>query len=299
MQTFTRLLREPLLHFLAIGLALFTAYALLSSGVNGGDGSERIAVTAAEIGWLKQNFQARWLRPPTETELRGLVDDYVRQEVLYREALAMGLDSNDEVIRRRMVQKIEFMTEDLAAQAQPTEAELQTYFQENLDDYLIPERRSFTHIYFDLDRSGQDAVDRAEQLLAELRAAGVEDIDASVLGDRFMLEHDYQIQSRVEVERAFGQRFAASLFELSPGEWQGPIASGYGLHLVQVTEVRKGEVPELAAVRDEVLRDHAAMVKQQAREAMYTTLADQYIIEIDEATIRDMSLVEDAGGEGR
>ena len=139
-------LREPLLHFILIGLVLFGISSLWS---NRGSSSEKlIAVTSLEVEWLRRNWEARWQRPPTETELRGLVDGFVRQEVLYREAIAMGLDRDDQVVRNRMVQKLELLTDDLAAQAQPAEVELQTYMQENMDRYVIPERRSFTHVYF-------------------------------------------------------------------------------------------------------------------------------------------------------
>lgn len=293
MQITIRLLREPLLHFLAIGVVLFAINILIrSSGTDRGD-YQRISVTSAEIAWLEKNFRARWLRPPTENELHGLVDDFVRREVLYREALAMGLDRDDEVIRRRLVQKIEFMTEDLAAQVQPTEAELQSYFQENLQDYRIPERRSFIHIYFDLDRGGQQAISRAERLLADLQTSPDSAIEPGELGDRFMLEHAYEELTQQEVERLFGDRFAASLFASESGTWHGPVASGYGLHLVRVTAARDSTIPEFSAVRDDVLRDHAVTVKQQAREAMFSTLAEKYVIEVDEVAIEALVLSAD------
>jgi hypothetical protein len=145
-------LREPLAHFLVLGVALFAGYSLFSGRAEE-KASQRIEVGPSEVEWLSANWEARWQRPPTEAELRGLADDWVRQEVLYREALKLGMDRDDEVIRRRMVQKIEFLTEDLAAQAQPTQAELLAFFQENLDDYRLPELRSFTHIYY-TTRSG-------------------------------------------------------------------------------------------------------------------------------------------------
>jgi len=293
-----RILREPWVHFLALGIALFAFSALLSD--RGSDGSDqRIDMTATEIEWLARNWEARWQRPPTETELRGLVDDYIRQEVLYREALKMGLDQDDEIIRRRMVQKIEFLTEDLASQAQPTEAELQTHLQENLDRYRLPERRSFTHIYFNIDRRGDAAVEAAEETLAQLRASPDASVNYAELGDRFMLAHNYSAQSEAEVTRQFGQRFAASLFEVEPGDWQGPVGSGYGLHLVRVTDVWEGSVPELDRVRNEVLRDFSTQLRDQARDAMFSSLATQYEISIDEEAIAAGSLAVDTEGGNR
>ena len=292
-----RILREPWVHFLVLGIALFALSAVLSDRGED-DSSQRIDITAAEIEWLSRNWEARWQRPPTETELRGLVDDYIRQEVLYREALKMGLNRDDEIIRRRMVQKIEFLTEDLAAQAQPSEAELQSYYQENLDKYRFPERRSFTHIYFNVDQRGDAVVQAAEQTRARLLASPASENYAE-LGDRFMLPHDYAAQSEAEVARQFGQRFAAALFEVEPMEWQGPIPSGYGLHLVRVTEVWEGSLPDLDMVRSDVLRDYSTELRDQVREAMFSSLATQYEITIDEEAIRAGSLAVDATGGAR
>ena len=293
-----RIIKEPWVHFLALGIALFALSALW--GDREGDGSDlQIEMTATEIQWLARNWEARWQRPPTETELRGLVDDYVRQEVLYREALKMGLDQDDEIIRRRMVQKIEFLTEDLASQAQPTEAELQTFLQQNLDKYRLPERRSFVHIYFNIDRRGEAAVEAAEETLTQLQGAPEAAVDYAQLGDRFMLAYNYSALSEAEVARQFGGSFATSLFEVEPGEWQGPVWSGYGLHLVRVTDVWEGSVPELDQVRDEVLRDFAAELRDQARDAMFSSLSAQYEISIDEDAIAASALVVDSEGRSR
>lgn len=286
----TRWLREPLVHFLAIGVALFAVNALLTRGESNDAADRRVTVTEAEVRWLRDTWQSRWQRPPTQAELRGLVDDYVRQEILYREALAMGLDRDDEVIRRRMVQKIEFLTNDLATQVQPTEPQLQAYFQQNLDRYRIPELRSFAHVYFNLDQRGEAAVADAEQLVARLRSATPGTVRPAELGDRFMLQHEYRLQSEQDVGRIFGQRFAGALFELEPGEWQGPIGSGYGLHLAYVTEVEEPQMPTLALVRGDVLRDYASELREQANDAMLASVRSRYTVEIDEAAIRVLAL---------
>lgn len=288
----TRLTREPLLYFLAIGVALFGAHALLRPDAGEDPGRKRIDVTAAEIGWLKGSFQARWQRPPTSKELRSLVDGFVRQEMLYREALDAGLDRNDDVIRRRMVQKIEFMTQDLAAQETPTPVRLEAYFRENADKYRIPERRRFRQIYFNVDRRGRESDEAARRLLAELNASSSSAVATAELGDRFLLEFDDRLRSEQEVERLFGPRFAAALFRREPGGWHGPIPSSYGLHLVRVTEVRKGRLPELAQVKNAVLRDYATTARQRVRDAMCSSLEERYDVTIDEAAIRAMSLSE-------
>jgi hypothetical protein len=282
--------REPLVHFLALGVALFALNALIARGDTAAEADRRVAVTEVEVRWLRDTWQSRWQRPPTETELRGLVDDYVRQEVLYREALAMGLDRDDEVIRRRMVQKIEFLTSDLASQVQPTETQLQAYFQENLDRYRIPERRSFAHVYFNLDQRGEAALGDAEQLLAELRSAPPGAVRPAELGDRFMLRHEYPLQREQDVSRIFGQRFAAALFELEPGAWRGPIPSGYGAHLAYVREIEEPRVPGLDMVRGNVLQDYGSWLREQANDAMLAGVRSRYTVEIDEAAIRALAL---------
>jgi hypothetical protein len=295
-----RWLREPLLHFLVLGVGLFLLYGSLRPSRDGGEAERRIDITSTEVAWLAENWKARWLRPPTETELRGLVQDYVRQEVFYREALRMGLDRDDEVIRQRMVQKIEFLTEDLAAQAAPAEGDLQAFYRENLDRYRIPERRSFAHIYFNSDRRGHAAaVAAAEQTLAGLPGSPDAPIRAAELGDRFMLQHEFRALSQVEVERLFGPGFATALFDLEPGGWQGPVVSSYGVHLARVAEVVEAAVPEFAAVRDEVLRDFAVGLKERASEAMYSSLAGRYEIDIDEEAIRNLSMSGGSPGAGQ
>jgi len=290
-----RWLKEPWLHFLLIGVVLFTLNAMFSHR-GSQKTNQQITVSEGEIQWLVRNWQARWQRPPTETELRGLVQDFIRREVLYREALAMGLDRDDEVIRGRMVQKLEFLSEDLAAQAQPSETELQSFFEENLEDYRIPARRSFTHIFFNAEqRGGTGAALAAEQTLAQLRGPNGLAANYTDLGDRFLLPQEYEAQSAGEVARQFGQPFATALFEVEPHSWHGPLPSAYGLHLVRVTETWEDDLPDFALVRSEVLRDYTTELRDQTREAMFTSLATQYEITVDEEAILAASLRGKAG----
>lgn len=295
--TITAWLREPLVQFIALGVALFALYGVVDGGGSDAGDEKRIDVTQAEIAWLTERWTRQWQRPPTETELRGLVDSYVREEVLYREALAMGLDRDDAVVRRRMVQKLELLTE--AVQAPPTEEQLRAYFQENLDRYRIPERRSFSHIYFNADQRGDDAVPAAEQVREELQNAAQPPIRAPERGDRFLMQHDYRLHSQVEVERLFRRSFAADLFEVEPGSWQGPIQSGYGLHLVYVSEVSPEAVPDFEAVRNRVLVDYEADQRHEAKEALYRSLSSGYEVVIDEEAVSAASLQPGSRGEGR
>ena len=287
--TLRSLFREPLLHFVVLGLILFGVRALLTRG-DGSEVDKRIQVTETEVQWLASTWESRWQRPPTEQELRGLVDAYVREEVLYREALDVGLDRDDQVIRRRLVQKLEFITEDLASQVQPSEATLQAFFRDSVDRYRFPERRSFEHVYFNADQRGAAIDTDVARVLAEVRARSVTLAQAVDRGDRFMLPHEYRRLSPEEVARSFGGRFADALFALEAGEWQGPVVSGYGLRLVRVTDVEEGRVPALAEVREEVLLDYATVARRQASEALYEGLRAQYEIEIDEQAIQSRAL---------
>jgi hypothetical protein len=276
-------LGEPLLWFLVIGVGLIGAQSLFH-GTPEPATSKRIRVGASEVDVLCRNWAARWKRPPSEAELRALVKDYVRQEILYREALAMGLDRDDEVIRRRMVQKLEFLTEDLAAQTEPTDAELGKWFAEHLDDYRYPERRRFSHVYFSVERRGDSTAAAATTTLGVLRHSR-DAPDLSTLGDSFLLDHGDKPLSREEVTGLFGAPFATTLFEVEPGTWQGPIESSYGLHLVLVSEVRAGRVPELSEIREEVLRDFRAALEKRTSDALFENLRAGYEVEIDEQSI--------------
>jgi hypothetical protein len=282
-------LASPAVAFLFVGALLFGLQAFLSGRAADGD-SNRIEVTAAEVGFLADRWTRQWNRPPIERELRGLVDDYIRQEVLYREALALGLDRGDEVIRRRLAQKLELLTEDLATQLEPSDAALQTYFQENIERYRYPERRSFRHVYFNLDKRGEAGVAEAEAVLADLRASPEAASNDRGLGDPFMLSYEYRTSSPQEVEREFGRRFAEAVFELAPGSWQGPVLSSYGLHRVIVTDVEESSLPELDEAMGNVLADYQREVRERAQDEVLAGLLERYEVEIDEASIQDRAL---------
>ena len=290
-------LREPLAQFIALGVVLFVLYGIFGGGsVDAGD-EKRVDVTQAEIGWLAERWTRQWQRPPTETELRGLVDDYVREEVLYREALGMGLDRDDAVVRRRMVQKLELLAE--AVQAPPTEQQLQAYFQENLGRYVFPEARSFSHVYFNVDQRGDAVFAAAEGVLDQLRAIPRPPTRAPERGDRFLLQYDYRLHTQAEVGRLFGSRFAEALFEVDPQSWQGPIQSGYGLHLVYVSDASPDAVPEFEQVRNRVLVDFETDQRNEAKEALYRALSSGYEIVVDEEAVRAAALQTGAGGGSR
>lgn len=280
-----RLLRDPLLHFVILGTALLLIYALTTGVFSSGD-VRRIEIGESEIELLAGRFERQWGRAPLPQELRGLLDARVREEVLYREALSVGLDRNDAVVRRRMVQKMELLTEDLALLADPTEDELRTFYDENLDDYRVPSRVSFSHVYFNTDRRGDASEEDARRVLAELRAETPPPTRAPERGDSIMIEYDFPLATPDELRRVFGTRFADAVFELEPG-WQGPVVSGYGLHLVHVGQRVEGRVREYEMVRDRLIEHYNRVRRDRASDALYESLASRYEIVIDGKPVPD------------
>ena len=280
--------KEPLVAFVGLGTVLAGIW-VVATGALATDASRAIVVDEGEIELLASTFERQWQRPPTEDELRGLVEARVREEVLYRQALAMGLDRNDVVVRRRMVQKVELLTQDLATMGDPPEEELRAWFTQHAADYRIPPRISFRHVYFNEDRRGAGAEADARALLAAIRSGATTEAQALAEGDRFMLASAYRLRSPDEIAREFGTRFAEALESLEPG-WYGPIRSGYGVHLVQVTQREEGRIPEYERVRDRVLTDYQRERRERANELLYEGLRKDYDITIDENALRARTL---------
>jgi hypothetical protein len=212
----------------------------------------RIVVSEADIDRMITLFERKLQRLPTQQELNGLVEADIREQILYREALAMGLDEDDTIVRRRMAQKVEFMFNDLIDAADPTDAELQQFLDANPDKFREPARTSFVHVYLNADKHGDDIETDARQLLAALKTAD-NGLEPANTGEPFMFGYTFENQSEHQVERMFGQDFAESLATLTPGSWQGPIASGYGLHLVYIHDRTESWLPSLDDIRDSVL----------------------------------------------
>ncbi len=270
------LLRAPLLHFIVLGIVLAAIYVRFSEPPNSAE-SKRIVVSAQQIELLSSLWEKQWRRPPTPQELDGLIESFVREEVLYRQALALGLDRDDTVVRRRLAQKIEFLAQDLATQAEPSDLELRRFFEEHPEIFEEPARITFRHVYINVDKHGGESWEVAEQVLARLRADG----DPDSLGDRFMLQRDYLRKSPAEVARHFGSAFAQQVFQIAPGEWQGPIQSGYGLHLVLVEGVEDGFLPSLEEVRGSVRDEYLSFRRREVDELFYNKLREGYEIVIE------------------
>lgn len=271
----SRFLRSPLLHFVVLGILLFGLYSLY--GDKREVQSKEIVVSAQQVELLASLWEKQWRRPPMPEELDGLVESFIREEVLYREALAMGLDRDDTVVRRRLAQKIEFLAQDLATRGEPSDQELRTFFEEHPEIFEQPGLITFSHVYINVDTHGNESFDVAEQVLAELRDGG----DPNGLGDRFMLQKDYLRKSPSEVARHFGSQFAEEVFGIEPGTWQGPIQSGYGLHLVLVEGQEEPYLPPLEEVRAEVRDEFLSFKRREVDELFYNRLREGYDIVVE------------------
>jgi hypothetical protein len=276
-------LKEPLIHFLVVGVLLFAFYDLRGGSPEPND--RRIVVTRERIQQLASTWAKQWQRPPTEDELRALVEQFTREEVLYREALAMGLDEDDTIIRRRMAQKVEFLVQDLAAQRQPEPADLTAFFEKNADLFREPARLSFSHVYFSTDRRGSAAAQDARELRDRLNGENAS--EAAAHGDPFLLRDTYRMTTRRDVAADFGAAFADAVFDLEVGAWHGPVRSGYGLHLVRVSERVEATLPAFAAVRDRVEQAYVDEERRRTNEEVMRRMMERYEVVIDDGARAD------------
>jgi hypothetical protein len=266
-----RLASEPLFQFLLVGAGLFLLHATVRSREPVGE----IRVSEGQLASLAALHERAWMRPPTQRELRGLVDGWIREEVAEREARVIGLDQNDPVIRRRLRQKLEFLSEQRADQRQPGEGELQAWLRDHPDLYRRDDAYAFQQVFLDPTSTAGPPERRAPALLARLNGAAPP--DPAGLGDPLLLlEPRFQGLPGREVERLFGRAFAASLARLRPAGWVGPLRSGYGEHLVRLERRESGVVPPLAEVRQEVERDWRQDQRQRVREADYRRWLARY-----------------------
>jgi hypothetical protein len=274
-----KLLKDPLLHFLLIGAALFLVFGLIKSPA--GIEENRIVITSGDIEALQANFARTWQRPPTESEVSGLIEDRVRDEIAYREAVAMGLDQGDSVIRRRLRMKMELIVEDVAGLSPPTDEDLKAYLVEHRESFRQQPQVSFIHVYLNSDKRGARVEDDAREILARLSAAGI-DADPESYSDPSMLPKELPLYYIKDIGRLFGADFSRQILEVKPGAWTGPVWSSYGLHLVYVRERIEGRDPKLDEVRKEVEREWSAMRRKEFKQATYKKLRERYTVTIEE-----------------
>ncbi len=271
-----RLLREPLVHFLILGLALFVVYTAVNRGPARTPQSHQIVLTLDDLRQLQIGFVAQWQRPPTPQEMVGLIENRIREEILYREALAMGLDKDDTIVRRRMAQKMEFLAEDVASAHEPTAEELKAWFAKNTKMFTQPPRVTFRHLYFSPDRRGPHVREDAAKALAKLAGKPAGWPGAAALGDPFMMSDYLADRTPDQIAKDFGPPFAKSLFEQKPGTWTGPIESGYGWHLVFLDSLMPARVPVFEEVEPDVKTAWLAAQKAEAWDKAYRAMRAKY-----------------------
>jgi parvulin-like peptidyl-prolyl cis-trans isomerase-like protein len=272
-----RLLREPLLHFLLLGGLLFAIFG--RGGSDAGEADRQIVVSDADIDRLAAAFSRTWHRPPDAEEQQAQIQDYIREEVLYRTALGLGLDKDDTIIRRRLRQKMEFLLEDTVPP--PRETELRTYCQAHPEKFRTEPRISFRQVFISKRRGGTAEAD-AQQILARLVAgsAGAEDD-----GDPLALGEGFSLMPLDQIVAQFGEGFARELTQVAPGHWVGPLQSAYGLHLVLVTASQPTTLAPFEQVRAAVQREWFAEHRTAAQDAQYQALLAGYRVTVQNLSV--------------
>ena len=270
--------REPLLHFLVLGAAIFVIFHLTRDP--SANRADHIVVSSGSVAQLIEGFTRTWQRPPTEQELQGLINDYIKEEVLYREAVSLGLDRDDTIVRRRMSQKLDFLSEDLDRLPDPTQNQLREFLATHPEKFRIGTKISFTQIYFNPDRRGpstqQDVEDVRKKILENNGS-----IDLTQVGDPFLLQPDQDSLLEADIAKLFGAAFASELLKIKPGEWTGPLQSEYGLHLVVVRERTEGRLPDLSEIRSQVQREWTDTQRRERKINFYKNLREKYTVQVD------------------
>jgi hypothetical protein len=272
-----RLLREPLLQFLALGAMLFALYGL--AGKRSAEAPEKIVVSASRVANLGDGFARTWRRLPNEQELQGLIEDYIRDEVFYREGRAAGLDRDDVIIRRRVRQKMEFLADDMSL-PEPSDEQLAAYLASNPERFRAEDQLTFHQVFLSATRRANTIESDSKQVASILaRADGA--VDATALGDPFLLGEEFRDVSPSKVTSIFGESFAKQISVVEKGRWQGPISSGFGQHFVFISERVSGSVPPLDDVRPAVRREWANARRVEAEQKLYASLRNRYEIVVE------------------
>jgi PPIC-type PPIASE domain len=269
-----KLLGEPMLHFLLIGIALFGAYRWMSPGDSGG---RRIVITQGVVDDLVAQHVAARGREPSTTELNHLIESYVRDEILYREGVRLGLERDDIVVKRRVRQKIEMIAEEDASTRAPTDADLSAYLTANQARFVQPAILTFEQVFLGLPTSGSGVVHAVAVTREGLRSG----TDPEKLGKPTLLPYRMTLTPADLVARDFGASFAAALEKVPVGEWVGPIDSSFGAHYVRVSNRTPAVAPQLTAVRDQVVREWENARRQRARNDAYTKMRGEYQVSIE------------------
>ena len=273
-----KILKEPLVHFLLLGLAIFIFYGLVND--DAATTNETIIIHDNDVERLIQNYQKSWNEYPDDKTIKKLVDDYVRSEVLYNEALQLNLDHNDEIIKRRLMQKYEFLIEDLASQNPIDDETLKAYWHENKDKYKSPALYSFQQYYFN-----PELVDDAESLaranLSNAQTGNVKSHNSHLQFENISMDEE-------QIARIYGQAFSSHVIDLEIKKWMGPIKSGYGYHLVHVTSKEQAELSNFENVKEDVTRDYRDEFLVKQNDQLYKAVKEKFEIDFDLDKYKDL-----------
>lgn len=268
---------EPLVHFLALGALIFLFFHWRGAS---GPGSSSIIITHAQIEQLAVGFARTWQKSPTDAELKGLIDEYVKEEIATREAVAMGLDRDDVIIRRRLRQKLEFLAEDTIQSSPPTDEDLNAWMASHPDSLRSEPKVAFRQVYLSPQHHGASIHADAEKLLAKLRAAGPK-VSIDHCGDPTMLPTEQPLTPLFDTSRSFGEDFAKELMNAESGQWVGPVESPFGLHLILISEKVPAGQQALSVIRPQVEREVLLERKNKELQNLYNRLLEKYTVKIE------------------
>jgi peptidyl-prolyl cis-trans isomerase C len=277
-----RWLREPLVHFLLVGLVLFAGYSFLRPKSEATSESNRIVLTPDDLVQISVAWLAKGRPPPTPEQMQNLIELKVREEVLFREAMALGLDKDDTIVKRRMAQKMEFLAEGASIDNDPSTDTLRAWFKDNQQRFALLPRVSFRHLYFSSDRHGERTREAAAKVLDKVADQSGEAKDVAALGDPFMYQDHYGDRSFDDIAKLFGLNFARALVSIKPGSWQGPLESGYGWHLVFVDSSAPSRLPAFEEIESDIKAGWIADQRAQAKAKAYETMRARYQVVLPE-----------------
>jgi len=283
--------KRPAVHVALLGVIVAAAF-LIAKGPPSGNEERRVILTGSDVLQLKESFRRTWQREPTATELQGALEQHIRQEVLYREALARGYDRDDLVVRRAMQQKMEFLASSQATAQPPTGDEIAAFFSLRQEQYRLPAIVGFEQVYVSPDRRGAEAEGDATELLERLRIEDPDPNDVSSWGDPIMLDTSFAAHTEQDVSATFGDDFASQVVVLDVGRWEGPIVSGYGLHLVKVVRREESRIPAWTEVGRRVVSDMEFEARNSARDQLYQEIAQNYEFLLDSSAQSVLESVE-------
>ncbi len=274
--TFKKIIREPLLHFLLIGAVIFALYYVTNPETNT---KQTIVIDDDLVKRIGNLFEKQWGRQPNDSEWTSLIDNEIREEVYYRQALKMNLDHNDELIRRRMNQKLDFISSDLVQMKEPADTALQAYYLKHKSKYLQQASYSFSHIYFNADKREHAKAD-ALALLPTLPATDNNLPALTKFGDPFAFAYHTNDAPAKEIDAQMGEGFAAALAKLPVGKWTGPVLSGFGAHLIFINAVKPAAEPDFASIKEQLLNDYRYDFQQQFNQKVYEDFKKEYTLKL-------------------